>query len=163
MDPGGRGDAPAAGCKAPAGAFVLFASLLPSFSMPQQPRPGNEPDASHAEVLPSAPWQVVQWHPQAPPQPAWGQPCNGCGLCCLAEPCPLGMLVSRRRSGACSALRWDDEGLRYRCGLLSDPAGVTGWRSAWLLRGVRVLARRWIAAGQGCDAEPLRVEHPDLP
>ena len=49
---------------------------------------------------------VVWLQPSAPPKPAEGAPCNGCGLCCLAEPCPLGMLVSRRRTGACVALRW---------------------------------------------------------
>ncbi|MDT0138632.1 hypothetical protein [Acidovorax sp. PRC11] len=118
-----------------------------------------------------------------------GQPCNGCGLCCLAEPCPLGMLVSRRRHGACVALRWlpgadraggataDGAGEgseapeaagvarpaagpqagRYVCGMVADPAGVTGWRNRWLLRGLARLARRWIAAGQGCDAPPLQV------
>ena len=51
---------------------------------------------------------VVWLQPSAPPKPAEGAPCNGCGLCCLAEPCPLGMLVSRRRTGACTALRWSD-------------------------------------------------------
>lgn len=90
-------------------------------------------------------WQVVHIHPEAPAKPAWGQPCNGCGVCCLAEPCPVGMLVSRRRRGACAALRWSDEERRYRCGL------VTGEHGCWP-RFVRVLARRWIAAGIGCDA-----------
>jgi hypothetical protein len=75
----------------------------------------------------------------APPKPAPGAPCNGCGVCCLAEPCPVGIIVSRRRSGACKALRWD--GQRYRCGVLAD---ARGWRA-------RCLAR-WIAAGRGCDS-----------
>ena len=53
-----------------------------------------EPDAA-------APAPAVVWlHAEAPPKPAEGAPCNGCGLCCLAEPCPLGVLVSRRRTGA---------------------------------------------------------------
>lgn len=69
-----------------------------------------------------------------------GAPCNGCGLCCLAEPCPLGMLLSRRRRGACVALRWSEAEQRYRCGAVAHP---------WLGR----LARRWIAAGAGCDAD----------
>ncbi|GKT15280.1 hypothetical protein AVHY2522_07595 [Acidovorax sp. SUPP2522] len=109
-------------------------------------------------------WQVVHLHPSAPPQPAQGAPCNGCGLCCLAEPCPLGMLVSRRRHGPCAALRWREEGAggdaapgRYVCGMVADPGEVTGWRSAWAVRLMRALARRWIAAGIGCDAPPLRV------
>ncbi|KQP14253.1 hypothetical protein [Pseudorhodoferax sp. Leaf267] len=94
---------------------------------------------------PTDEWQVVHVQPRAPAKPAVGAPCNGCGLCCLAEPCPLGVLLSRRRHGACSALRWDDGQQRYLCGALDRP---------WLAP----LARRWIAAGIGCDADitPLR-------
>ena len=90
-------------------------------------------------------------HPDAPPQPALGAPCNGCGLCCLLEPCPLGMLLSRKRRGACHLLRWSDAQQRYLCGAISDaPQGALGQ--------LRVhLARRWIAAGDGCDAQ-LQVQ-----
>ena len=66
-------------------------------------------------------WQVVHWHPEAPPKPPEGAPCNGCGLCCLAEPCPLGMLVSRRRTGACVALRWSAADGRQSPFLLQIP------------------------------------------
>lgn len=96
----------------------------------------------------------VAWlHPEAPPKPAEGAQCNGCGLCCLAEPCPVGMWVSRRRTGACAALRWSDAGQRYLCGVVSDPGAVAGWASPWALRWLAWLARRWIAAGAGCDAD----------
>ena len=72
----------------------------------------------------SAPvWHTIHIHPAAPPKPALGAPCNGCGQCCLVEPCPLGMVVSGKRSGACSALRWSDAAGRYVCGLVADPAG----------------------------------------
>ena len=100
----------------------------------------------------SADWQVVHIHPDAPPKPPEGAPCNGCGLCCLLEPCPLGVLVSRRRRGACAALRWSDVEQRYLCGLLSDPGGVTGLTQPWAVRAVTAVARRSIAAGIGCDA-----------
>ena len=96
---------------------------------------------------------VVWLQPAAPPKPAEGAPCNGCGLCCLAEPCPLGVLVSRRRRGACAALRWDEDAKRYLCGVVADPASVTGWQQPWALRALAALARRWIAAGVGCDAQ----------
>ena len=43
----------------------------------------------------------------APPKLALSMPRNGCGICCLVEPDPLGVLISRRRSGACDAVRWD--------------------------------------------------------
>jgi MinD superfamily P-loop ATPase len=83
----------------------------------------------------------------APAKPASGSACNGCGVCCLAEPCPVGIVVSRRRTGACRALRWD--GARYRCGVLSAAAG---WRAS--------LLARWIAAGRGCDSSAEVVAAP---
>lgn len=97
-------------------------------------------------------WQVIHIEPAAPPKPAWGQPCNGCGVCCLVEPCPLGMVVSRRRHGACTALRWSAGETRYVCGMVRDPAEVLGRRWAWLAPWVGRLARRWISAGSGCDS-----------
>jgi len=104
--------------------------------------------------------QVVFWQAQAPAKPAFGAPCNGCGLCCLAEPCPMGMLISRRRKGTCAALRWDEAALQYRCGVLQDAGRVASDAPAWrrgLGRLRLALARRWIAAGAGCDAH-LRAE-----
>jgi hypothetical protein len=102
-------------------------------------------------------WQVVHVHPLAPAKPRLGERCNGCGVCCLAEPCPLGVLVSRRRHGACSALRWDDKATLYRCGMVSEPQAVLGRRWQFLAPLVRRLARRWISAGSGCDAS-IRVQ-----
>lgn len=103
---------------------------------------------------------VVWLHADAPPKPAEGAPCNGCGLCCLAEPCPLGMVVSRRRHGACVALRWDDGHARYLCGMVADPGGVVGVRHRWLTAPLAWLARRWIAAGVGCDANLSATDVP---
>lgn len=100
--------------------------------------------------------QVIHIHPEAPPKPPEGAPCNGCGVCCLAEPCPVGVLVSRKRHGACDLLRWSDAQGRYVCGLLVDAheASTGGgarpavlWRRLW-----RAWARRLISAGSGCDA-----------
>lgn len=105
--------------------------------------------------------RVVQIRRAAPAKPAPGQPCNGCGVCCLVEPCPLGRLLSGRRSGRCRVLRWDEGGQCYRCGALDDPsqalrrAWPRAWRSLvpvlapWLGR----LAPRWIAVGRGCDCD----------
>jgi hypothetical protein len=103
---------------------------------------------------------VVWLQPGAPAKPAEGAPCNGCGLCCLAEPCPLGMLLSRRRTGACVALRWSEPDQRYWCGAVADPVSVTGWRHPGATRALSALARRWIASGTGCDA---RLEPQALP
>ncbi len=89
--------------------------------------------------------QIIRIHADAPLKPALGETCTGCGVCCLAEPCPAGMLVSWRRRGACRALRWSGAERRYRCGLMQDTAGRhTPW-ARW--------ARRLIAAGAGCDSD----------
>ena len=96
--------------------------------------------------------QIIYLQPEAPRKPPEGAPCNGCGLCCLAEPCPLGVVLSGKRLGACSALRWDDLQKQYRCGALTDPTNVLPKSLRWLSGVLRRLARRWIAAGIGCDA-----------
>jgi hypothetical protein len=98
------------------------------------------------------PRRVIHLHAQAPALPAPGAACNGCGVCCALEPCPLGILVTRARSGRCAALQWDDEQQRYRCAWIASPTRVTGLDATWLNRVVAALATRWIAAGQGCDA-----------
>jgi hypothetical protein len=85
--------------------------------------------------------RVIHIHADAPPKPAFGAPCNGCGVCCAAEPCPIGVLVSLRRRGRCKALSWSDEETRYVCGVMAAA------RRPLLKR----LVARWIAAGQGCD------------
>ena len=103
---------------------------------------------------------------EAPQKPSVGEPCNGCGVCCLLEPCPLGVLLSGRRSGACSALRWQAHGSQYRCGALTDAADVLhkclpGFSQpalpmlAWLLAR---LGKRWVAAGVGCDCQVASLE-----
>lgn len=109
--------------------------------------------------------QVIHIEAQAAAKPAMGAPCNGCGLCCLAEPCPLGVLLSRSRSGPCKALHWNESIAQYRCGALGKlggPLSVRRWAPLrWVQAGfVRLRLRvvlRWIAAGAGCDCdlEPL--------
>ncbi len=88
--------------------------------------------------------QIIRIHADAPLKPALGEPCNGCGVCCLAEPCPVGMLVSMRRHGRCRALRWNEAARQYRCGLLGAASSTAPWTR---------LARRLIAAGSGCDSD----------
>ena len=96
------------------------------------------------------PQRVILLQPAAPPKPALGTSCNGCGVCCAAEPCPLGQLLSRRRRGACAALQWKAVDARYHCGALADPGRwLRPLPPAW----ARTLARRWIAAGRGCDSD----------
>ena len=111
--------------------------------------------------------QVIHIHVHAPAKPVEGAPCNGCGVCCLAQPCPLGMVLSGRRNGACAALRWEDVTSRYICGALVEPYAVVHGRMpkglGWLVRPFSAvlprLAHRWIAAGIGCDSnlQPLAL------
>jgi len=77
----------------------------------------------------------------APPvKPEPGAPCNGCGVCCLAELCPIARLRFLRTAGPCPALLWMPDLRRYQCGMLAG-AGL-----------FRPLIARWIAAGIGCDS-----------
>jgi len=100
------------------------------------------------------PHRVIMIEPAAPAKPPLGAPCNGCGVCCLAEPCPVGIVVSRRRHGACAALRWSAENHRYVCGILVAPLGArTGRISRLFKRPLRALIARWISAGRGCDSD----------
>lgn len=108
--------------------------------------PGRRGAPHHAAV---SPHRVILLQPQAPPKPEPGQACNGCGLCCAAEPCPLGALVSRKLSGACAALEWQVEDARYRCGIVASPRRWLPWLPGAL---TRRLALRWIAAAAGCDS-----------
>jgi hypothetical protein len=102
---------------------------------------------------------VIRLHPAAPEKPPMNETCNGCGVCCASEPCPLGVVVSLRRTGACDALVWNAQDARYRCGLIDQPAAhlprVVGWAAPLLARS----ARRYISAGSGCDCN-IEVERP---
>jgi hypothetical protein len=97
--------------------------------------------------------KTIYLHQAAPPKPAEGAPCNGCGVCCASAPCPLGMLVSLRRTGPCKALQWSAADGRYNCGLVVDVADWLPGALRGLSRPARWLVRRWIAAGQGCDSD----------
>lgn len=95
------------------------------------------------------PPRVILLRAEAPPKPPVGAACNGCGLCCAAEPCPLGVLLSRRRRGRCRALLWSAGQGRYLCGALASPER---WWRGWPARWAQAVVRRWIAAAKGCDA-----------
>jgi hypothetical protein len=108
--------------------------------------------SSRREFRSSATAQIIHLHPDAPAKPGTGQACNGCGVCCAAEPCPLGVLVSGRRHGACKALLWSEAEGRYRCGMVSAPGQVLPWLPRVLHGPVRRGTLRWISAASGCDA-----------
>lgn len=51
-------------------------------------------------------------------KPKQGDPCNGCGMCCLVQVCALG--VELGDSQACKALLHGSDG-SYACGLVRNP------------------------------------------
>jgi len=115
------------------------------------------------------PTEHVLIYANAPAKPTLGASCNGCGVCCLMAPCPLGVLLSGHRQGPCRALRWQAEDSMYRCGAITAPQEVLAERlPPWLqpttpllAAGLGRVARRWVAAGVGCDCDAeLEAESP---
>ena len=88
----------------------------------------------------------------APEKPAYGDPCNGCGMCCLAVPCVLAEEFIGAKEGPCPALEWDDG--RYWCGLLRNAhkhiPGLEG--KPWADDHIRELVLQTKAFGVGCDS-----------
>jgi hypothetical protein len=91
-------------------------------------------------------------HAAAPPKPAPGMPCNGCGVCCATRPCPLSRLLLGHRRGACPALQWRKSDSRYVCGMVTGPAHCIDWLPKSLEAFAARRCARWIAAGRGCDS-----------
>jgi hypothetical protein len=112
--------------------------------------------------------QIIHIEPRAPAKPETGQTCNGCGVCCALEPCPVGALLSASRRGACAALVWNAPAGRYQCGALVAPQHSVRQALPRSLRGLtrplawvlRRWAARWIAVGIGCDSE-LQIQTGD--
>jgi len=86
---------------------------------------------------------VIYIHAEAPAKPQPGAACNGCGVCCTVELCPLAQLRYWRKIGPCPSLRWLAKEKRYGCGMLLEA------RFSWIRRWIY----RSIAAGQGCDSQ----------
>jgi len=98
-------------------------------------------------------YQTILIHAEAPPKPALRDPCNGCGICCVAEPCPLSRLLFWQKKGPCRAIRWDEAYARYVCGMVVAPSEFLPWLPGLLQSMATRLFSRWIAAGKGCDSD----------
>lgn len=85
-------------------------------------------------------------------KPAYGDPCNGCGLCCIAVPCVLARDFCGAFEGPCPALELDDG--RYWCGLLRSPhkyiPGLEG--KPWADEFIRSSIMASGAFNVGCDS-----------
>lgn len=83
-----------------------------------------------------------------------GNRCNGCGVCCLAEQCAIGVEIFGNTQ-VCPALEFDQD--RFWCGLMIDP----GHYGAPIPSGLRELHpeaparyyRNLISPQAGCDSE----------
>lgn len=98
-------------------------------------------------------YQTIHLHVQAPPKPAPGTACNGCGVCCALETCPVARLRFLKNRGPCPALDWSEEKARYFCGLLARPGSYFGWLPRFTEPLAKRLLHRWIATGHGCDCK----------
>lgn len=95
--------------------------------------------------------QIIHLHTAAPPKPAPGAACNGCGVCCALETCPAARLLFWKKAGPCPALQWTATAARYHCGLLLSPATYLRWLPGRSQPITQRLFHRWIAADTGCD------------
>jgi hypothetical protein len=86
-------------------------------------------------------------------KPPHGQPCNGCGQCCMDQLCPLGVgLFGEPWDRRCPAL--EPDGDKFICGLIAHPMAYN--MRMTLLHGREVMSRtaaHLVGAGRGCDAQ----------
>jgi hypothetical protein len=77
-------------------------------------------------------------------KPAYGSPCNGCGLCCRLEVCYIGkQAFGEEQAAPCPALMSD--GKRYYCGFVIAEETSE-------LRATPIIANA-LGIGKGCDAD----------
>lgn len=134
--------------------------ILTSFPVPVEAGPALAAGLSDALVgLGLAPLPEPALRP--PAKPPYGAVCNRCGECCVAELCPLAVLVFGGHAGPCPALERDSAGLAV-CGLAAHPKRhlpaehpARRRRAAKLMAAAAVL----IGAGSGCDSK--RKGEPD--
>ena len=95
--------------------------------------------------------KIIELHALAPDKPDCGVRCNGCGVCCAVEPCPVGHIYLFQFRGKCRALLWQDEASRYVCGMVVCPDHYMSLiPERWREHFGKFFASR-IAAGAGCD------------
>lgn len=104
--------------------------------------------------------QTVELHSLAPAKPDYGANCNGCGVCCAAEPCPVAHVFLFQIRGKCRALLWQDEASRYVCGMVVSPDRYVRLIPHAMRGRIGSFFASRIAAGAGCD---LAVEIDDAP
>lgn len=77
------------------------------------------------------------------PKPRFGQPCNGCGVCCAVEVCAIGAMAFPGAEAPCPALKMAPDGKRTVCALVALEEAI----------GMPPVLREALAIGMGCDSE----------
>lgn len=99
-------------------------------------------------------WHLTRAAFDLPEKPVFGEACNRCGLCCLMETCPLGLMFFGNAHGTCPALKLD--GSQSHCQLIADPASLL----PDLIAGeVQELATVMLVSGGRCDAANTDEDH----
>ncbi len=93
----------------------------------------------------------LQMEKDAPPRPKFGEPCNGCGLCCAYAPCPMAEFYLWQLKGWCRALEWHAGEKRYLCGLVAAPDRHIWYIPRFLRNAAGRYFSRGVARGSGCD------------
>lgn len=97
--------------------------------------------------------RVIWLQAAAPVKPLPGQACNGCGVCCAAEPCPVARLYLWQNRGACRALHWSEQQQRYFCGLVLQPKVYLKFLPNYLVPWFSAYVASRIAANTACDSQ----------
>src|SRR5688572_8418484 len=65
---------------------------------------------------------ILNPDPNQNPKPLYGEPCNGCGICCMQEICPPGLEIFEHIRGhqlkaeqPCPALEYNSQTKRFDC------------------------------------------------
>lgn len=88
-----------------------------------------------------------------PPKPAYGLPCNGCGLCCTLSLCRAGAIAFPKAKAPCPALSYAVDGTRTYFGL------VAAERRA----GIEPLIAKVLGIGWGCSMADDFLDHAQDP
>ena len=76
----------------------------------------------------------------APPPPDHGQPCNGCGVCCIQSVCQVGVIAGAGEA-PCGFLLFHDG--RFWCGIVEMERRT----------GIEPMVATALGIGRGCDAD----------
>lgn len=89
-------------------------------------------------------WQLFR------PKPAFGSPCNGCGVCCIAVQCPLSTAIFGDAE-LCPALEAEGDG--FACGLIRNPSHYLHDLPKWSGSSMSEAFAVMLGAGTGCDGQ----------